>query len=50
MHYNAMQTKMDFPSIMTRGKVTENRLDIELESRGTIFQGRNEKEILEKKK
>lgn len=37
MHYNAMRTKMDFPSIMTRGKVMEGRLDLELESRGTIF-------------
>lgn len=32
-----MMTKMDFPQIMTRAKVTEGRLDIELESRGTIF-------------
>jgi len=31
---------------MTRGKVTEGRLDLELESRGTIFQGRDEKSIL----
>lgn len=50
MHYNAMQTKMDFPSIMTKGKVMEGRLDIELEQRGTIFQGRDEKTILIKKK
>jgi hypothetical protein len=50
MHYNAMQTKMDFPQIMTRGKVTEGRLDLELEQRGTIFQGRDEKSILVKKK
>jgi hypothetical protein len=41
---------MDFPQIMTRGKVTEGRIDIELESRGTIFQGRDEKSILIKKK
>ena len=50
MYQNAMQTKSDFPSIMTRGKVLENRLDLELESRGTIFQGRDEKAILIKKK
>lgn len=35
---------------MTRGKVIEGRLDIELESRGTIFQGRDEKSILNRKK
>ena len=28
----------------------EGRLDLELESRGTIFQGRDEKTILSKKK
>ncbi|CDW76852.1 UNKNOWN [Stylonychia lemnae] len=50
MHQNAMMTKMDFPSIMTRGKVVEGRIDIELESRGTIFQGRDEKSILIRKK
>ena len=50
MHYNPNMTKMDFPSIMTRGKVTENRTDLELESRGTIFQGRDEKMILIQKK
>lgn len=43
-------TKMDFPNIMTRGKVVEGRIDIELESRGTIFQGRDEKSILIRKK
>ena len=37
MYQNAMQTKSDFPTIMTRGKVTENRLDLELESKGSIF-------------
>ena len=45
-----MQTKSDFPSIMARGKVTEGRLDLELESRGSIFQGRDEKAILIRKK
>ena len=43
-------TKMDFPSIMTRAKVTENRIDLELEKKGSIFQGRDEKTILIKKK
>lgn len=50
MHFNAMQTKMDFPSIQTRGKVVENRIDLELEYRGNIFQGRDEKTVLVKKK
>lgn len=45
-----MLTKMDFPQIHTRGRVVENRIDFELESRGTIFQGRDEKTILIKKK
>jgi hypothetical protein len=35
---------------MTRGKVLENRLDLELESKGSIFQGRDEKAILIKKR
>ena len=41
---------MDFPNIMTRGKVNDNRIDRELESKGTIFQGRDEKTILIRKK
>jgi hypothetical protein len=45
-----MSTKGDFPTIMARGKVVEGRLDLELESRGTIFQGRDEKSILINKK
>jgi hypothetical protein len=39
-----MQTKQDFPTIMTRGRVTENRIDIELEKQGSILHGRNEKQ------
>jgi protein involved in temperature-dependent protein secretion len=35
---------------MTRGKVLENRTDLELEARGTIFQGRDEKAIMMQKK
>lgn len=50
MYQNALQTKTDFPQIMTRGKVTENRLDLELEANGSIFQGRDEKQILIAKK
>jgi hypothetical protein len=45
-----MLTKSDFPSIMTRGKVLEGRTDLELEARGTIFQGRDEKAIMMKRK
>jgi hypothetical protein len=41
-----MQTKQDFPTIMTRGRVTENRIDIELEKQGSILHGRNEKEVM----
>jgi len=28
---------MDFPTIKTRGKVVENRMDVELEKNGSIF-------------
>jgi hypothetical protein len=45
-----MLTKSDFPQIMTRGRVLEGRTDLELEARGTIFQGRDEKAIMMKKK
>jgi hypothetical protein len=45
-----MQTKADFPNFKTRGKVTENRMDVELESKGSIFQGRDEKNILTSKR
>jgi hypothetical protein len=31
---------------MTRGKVFDGRTDLELEAKGTIFQGRDEKSIL----
>lgn len=50
MQQLANNTKMDFPTIMTRAKVYDNRTDLELEARGTIFQGRDEKSILVKKK
>ena len=35
---------------MTRGKVTAGRLDIALEKQGSIFQGRDEKDVIERKK
>ena len=35
---------------MTRGRVTQGRLDIALEKQGSIFGGRDEKDIIEKKK
>ena len=45
---NSTLTKQDFPTIMTRGKVVEGRLDIELEKQGSIFGGRDEKNIIER--
>jgi hypothetical protein len=30
----------------TRGRVVENRMDVELEKNGSIFQGRDEKNII----
>lgn len=50
MHQAANSTKSDFPSIMTRAKITENRTDLELEAKGSIFSGRDEKMILAHKK
>jgi hypothetical protein len=50
MYQNAMLTKTDFPQIQVRGRVLEGRTDLELEARGTIFQGRDEKAIMMKKK
>jgi hypothetical protein len=35
--FSPMQTKADFPQMKTRGRVTENRMDQELESKGSIF-------------
>jgi len=45
-----MDTKQDFPTIMTRGRVVEGRLDIALEKQGSIFGGRDEKNIMDRKK
>jgi hypothetical protein len=45
-----MQTKNDFPNFKTRGRVTENRMDVELEKQGSIFQGRDEKQIIMSKR
>lgn len=45
-----MQTKNDFPNFKVRGRVTENRMDMELERRGDIFIGRDEKNIIQNKR
>jgi hypothetical protein len=50
LNYNPNQTKIDFPQMQTRAKVVENRIDLELEFRGNIFQGRDEQKVLIKKK
>ena len=47
--YSPVQTKADFPTIMTRGRVTDGRLDLELEKQGSIFGGRDEKAIMKTK-
>lgn len=40
-------TKQDFPDIKTRGRVHENRVDLELERNGNVLtQGRDEQQIL----
>jgi hypothetical protein len=44
--YSPIQTKQDFPNMKTRGRVVENRMDVELEKNGSIFQGRDEKNII----
>lgn len=35
---------------MTRGRVTENRLDMDLEKHGSVFAGRDEKQIIMNKR
>jgi hypothetical protein len=41
--FDASITKVDFPDIKTRGRVHENRVDLELERNGNILtQGRDE--------
>ena len=38
---------MDFPTIMTRGRVIEGRLDLALEKQGSILTGtRDEKDVI----
>jgi hypothetical protein len=44
--YSPLQTKNDFPNFKTRGRVDQNRMDIELEKQGSIFGGRDEKNII----
>ena len=40
-------TKQDFPDIKTRGRVLENRVDLELERHGNILAGgRNEQAVM----
>ena len=48
--YSPVQTKADFPTIMTRARVTDGRLDLELEKQGSIFGGRDEKAVMQSKK
>lgn len=44
--YDPSITKADFPNIKTRGRVFENRIDLELERGGNILtQGRDEKTV-----
>ena len=45
--YSPKSTKQDFPTIMTRGRVVEGRLDLELEKQGSILiGGRDEKDVI----
>lgn len=48
--FDASITKQDFPDIKTRGRVFENRVDLELEKQGNIFYGRDEKTLLQQKR
>jgi hypothetical protein len=36
-NFDASITKQDFPNIKTRGRVLENRVDLELERNGNIL-------------
>lgn len=49
--FDPSRTKQDFPDIKTRGKVFENRVDLELERQGNILtQGRDEKSVFQTKR
>lgn len=40
-------TKQDFPTIKTRGRVLDGRLDLDLEKQGSILiGGRDEKDVI----
>lgn len=45
--FDARITKQDFPDIKTRGRVLDNRVDLELERQGNILFGRDEKSLLQ---
>lgn len=50
-NFDASITKQDFPGIKTRGRVFENRVDLELARNGNILsQGRDEKQVMAMKK
>ena len=50
-NFDASITKQDFPDIKTRGRVLENRIDIDLEKNGNIlWQGRDEKYVMQLKR
>ena len=50
-NFDASITKADFPDMKVRGRVVENRVDLELERNGNILvQGRDEKQIIENKR
>lgn len=49
--FDPSRTKQDFPDIKTRGKVFENRVDLELEKQGNILiHGRDEKSVFQSKR
>ena len=50
-NFDASITKQDFPDIKVRGRVMENRVDLDLERNGNILiQGRDEKHVIQNKK
>ena len=50
-HFDASITKQDFPEMKIRGRVFENRVDLELERDGNILtEGRNESAVMQNKR
>ena len=50
-NFDASITKADFPDMKVRGRVIENRVDIDLERNGNILvQGRDEKQVIQNKR